>query len=145
MEKETHSFLFEDFLNGEGADEISFRANGTEAKEISITDLIYEIDGECLVIEGNYILKTNFNIEWGDDDLMNDQDLYKGFIYDGTFEIEIAQNKKITLRGSTMSGYDISTPMTGFTKAEIEEYYSKFSEERGRFDDILIMNELELM
>ncbi len=42
-----------------------------------------------------------------------------------------------------MSMYNRSTPMNGFTKEEVEEYYTHFPEERGLFDDILVMDDSE--
>ncbi|HGO6760191.1 TPA: hypothetical protein ACT7HE_003311 [Legionella pneumophila] len=39
--------------------------------------------------------------------------------------------------------YDRATPMDGFSIEEIEEYYTRFPDERGRYDDIVRMNDFD--
>lgn len=143
MQNEIQSFLFEDFLAGEGEYELNFRSPHTKAKQISLSNLTYEIDEGMLVVEGKYLLKATFEFAVSDNDRHNEDHQYPDFEYDGSFGVEIDRNKLITFTHSDMSMYDKATPMGGFTMEEIEEYYTRFPDERGRYDDIVRMDEFD--
>lgn len=143
MKKEIQSFIFEDFLTGEGDYELNFRSPHTKPKQISLSNLTYEIDESILVVEGNYLLKANFEFAASDNDRCNENHQYPDFEYDGSFEIEVDRYKLITFRHSDMSMYDKSTPIGGFTIDEIEEYYTRFPDERGRYDDMVSMDDFD--
>ncbi|PJD92934.1 MAG: hypothetical protein CK424_05040 [Legionella sp.] len=96
MKYEIQSFLFNDFLTDEGRYEINFRASNFIAKEVSISDLTYEIDEGVLCVEGRYVLKAEFEFELDEDDPINKAERFKNREFDGSFGIEIDQNKKIT-------------------------------------------------
>ncbi|KTD62117.1 hypothetical protein [Legionella spiritensis] len=137
MKKEIHSFMFNAFLTDEGQYEVNFRAPNFVTKEISIMDISYEIRGDNLSVDGNYVLETEFEFELDENDPVSKDERFKNRKFDGHFEVEINRHKKITLVHSDMSIDNGLTPMRGFTKEEVEDYYKRFPEEDGRFDDIL--------
>lgn len=143
MKNEIQSFIFEDFLTGEGEYELNFRSPHTKPKQISLSNFTYEIDEDMLIVEGNYFLKANFQFAAADNDRSSEAHQHPDFEYDGSFEVEVDRNKFITFRHSDMSMYDKSSPMGGFTIEDIEEYYTRFPDERGMYDDIVRMDDFE--
>lgn len=109
IKDEIQSYMIEDFLTEEGKYEIHSLQPYFIAKEISLSDLAYEIDGDMLSVDGSYELKTKFdfeniivNEEELKDERFNDRELF------GTFEIRIDRNKKFTIVHS-----DIGEEMKG--------------------------------
>jgi hypothetical protein len=137
MRDEIQSFLFNDFLTEEGKEEINFRAPYFIAKNISVSGLTYELDGDMLCVDGDYVLKTEFEFELDKKDSTSKDERFEDREFNGTFGVEIDMNKKITFVHSDMCVDNGLTPMHGFTKEEIEDYYKRFPDEHGRFDDML--------
>lgn len=104
MEAEIELFLFNDFLADEGRYEINSRAPNFIAKEISISNLTYEMDEDVLCVDGNYVLKTEFEFELDEDDPISKNERFKGREFDGSFGVEIDRNKKITFVHSDIGG-----------------------------------------
>lgn len=140
MKNEIPMFLFNDFLTGEGQYEVSFRAPNFVAKEISMGNLTYEINGANLYVDGNYVLKIEYEFASDVDDSIRNDERFRDREFDGSFEVKIDKNKKITLENSDMSINDRLTSMRAFTEEDIEEHYKRFPEERGQFDDIVVLD-----
>lgn len=140
MNDEIQSFLLNEFLSEEGRYEINFRAPYFIAKEVSISNLTYEINDDMLCVDGHYVLKTEFEFEL-DEDVENDG-RFNDREFDGSFGVEVDRNKKITMEHSDMGtdSIDNESISSGFTEEEIEEYYNRFPDERGKFDDILVLD-----
>ena len=134
------SFMLKTFLEDKGRAEINFRAPYFIAKEVSINDLAYETNETGLYIAGNYILKAEFEFGLDENDPISKDARFNDREFDGWFGVKIGKDKKIILMFSDMDIYDQLTPMCGFTREEIEDYYTHFPEERGRFDDILVLD-----
>lgn len=103
MKDEIQSHLFEDFLLGEGKDELHDLHPYFVAKEVSISELMYEVRENTLwVFDADYKLKLQFdfeNIEFENeedrkDSRFNDREMF------GSFGVTIDQNKKITFEHS---------------------------------------------
>lgn len=141
MKEEIQLFLFNDFLTDEGKNEINFRAPHFIAKEISISDLTYEINEDALYVDGNYVLKTEFEFELDANDPTSKDERFKDREFEGSFGVEVDANKNITFVHSDMSTDNELTSPRGFTEEEIEDYYKRFPDERGRFDDILVLDD----
>lgn len=139
MKNEIENYLLNDFQTDEGQCEISFRSPNFIAKNISISELTYKINEGVLCVDGNYALTTEFEFELNEDDPVSNDDRFKNRKIEGSFGVEIGRNKNITLVHSDMGVDNGLTPMRGFTKDEVEEYYNHFPDERGRFDDILVL------
>lgn len=103
MEEEIRLFLFNHFLTEKGEYEINFRAPNFIARELSISDLTYEIDETLLCVDGNYVLTTKFEFELDENEPGNTNDFFKDREFDGYFEVEIDLNKEITFVHSDMS------------------------------------------
>jgi hypothetical protein len=142
MKNEIQTFLFNDFLTDEGQSDINLRAPNFIAKEVSISDLIYELGGNMLYIDGNYVLTTESEYEFmcDEDDPIRKDERFKDREFEGSFEIKIDKNKKITMEHSSMSTNDRLTPMRAFTEEDVEEHYKRFPEDRGQFDDIVVLD-----
>ncbi|HHT9690318.1 TPA: hypothetical protein ACT9A8_000241 [Legionella pneumophila] len=140
MKKEIQSFMLNDFLTEEGQYEINLSAPNFVAKEISIIDLSYEIRDDHLYVDGNYVLETEFEFELDENDPISKDERFKNRKFEGHFEVEINRHKEITLIHSDMSIDNGVTPMRGFTKEEVEDYYKRFPEEEGMFDDIVVQS-----
>lgn len=141
MKNEIQSFLLDDFLTDEGQYEISFRAPNFVAKTISVMALTYEIHGDKLCVDGSYVLETEFEFDLDKSDPISKVERFMNRKFDGHFGIEISRSKKITLVHSDMSMDNGLTPVSGFTKEELAEYYKRFPEEGGQFDDILELDD----
>lgn len=125
MKDEIESYLFNDFLTDEGQFEIDFLAPNHMAKKLSINNLTYEIHGDSLFVDGNYVLTTECEFELDENDPISKDDRFNHQEFNGSFEIEIDTTKKITIVHS-----DISTDnASGFTEEEIEDYYSRFPDD----------------
>jgi hypothetical protein len=98
MKEEMQSALFNEFLTEEGEYEIQFRYKYYIAKEISLSDLEYEIKGDTLCVDGGYDLKIKFDIsEFEIPDHYKDEPHFKDRVLSGSFGIVIDRNKKITM------------------------------------------------
>ena len=141
MKDEIQSYMLKDFLTEEGEYEINFRAPYFIAKNVSISDLTYELQGEMLCIDGNYVLTTECELELDENDPVSQDDRFKDREFDGCFGVEIDKNMKINFVHSDMSAYDqLSSMQQGFTEKEIKEYYKRFPEEKNQFDDMLTLD-----
>ncbi|MDP3562224.1 MAG: hypothetical protein Q8R83_08630 [Legionellaceae bacterium] len=103
MKDEIQSHLLKDFLLGEGKDELHNIHPYFIAKEVSISELMYEIAEDTLrVFEADYKLKLKFdfeNVEFENeedrkDSRFNDREMF------GSFGVTIARNKEITFEHS---------------------------------------------
>lgn len=140
LKDEIQSFLLNDFLSSKGRSEIEMFYEFYIAKNISVSNLLYEISGDMIRIDGEYKLITEFEFEV--------PDCYKGYphfedrSFSGTFEVTIDKNKKINIVYSDI-GDDNDLGFTGFTEEELEDYYRRFPNERGRFNDILVLDDYD--
>ncbi|ARG98265.1 hypothetical protein [Legionella micdadei] len=140
MKSEIQKFLLNYFFTDEGQYEINFRASNFVAKEISVTNLTYEIQNGMLYVDGNYNLTTEFEFELDKNDPISEDDRFKNRRFDGSFGVEIHRDKKINFVHFDMSMDNGLIPMHGFTEMEVEDYYKNFPDERGRFDDMLVFD-----
>lgn len=140
MKNEIQLFLFNDFLTEEGKYELNFRAPNFIAKEISISELTYEFNDSVLYVDGNYILKTEFEFELDENDPISKDERFNDREFEGSFGLEIDANKEITFMHSDMSTDNGLSSLHGFTEGEVEEYYKCCPNELGQFDDILVLN-----
>jgi hypothetical protein len=111
MKDKMQSALFDEFLTEQGLYEIDFRHPYFIAKEISVSDLMYEIKGDVLCVDGDYDLKIKFDsegftliegselIEFGSEvpDRYKEQPHFKERFLSGSFGIKIDMNKKIII------------------------------------------------
>ncbi|MFT4060671.1 MAG: hypothetical protein QM652_14145 [Legionella sp.] len=137
------SFLFNDFLTDAGRSEINFRASNFIAKEVSISDLTYQIEEDLLYVDGDYLLKTEFEFELDENDPISKDERFKDRQFDGSFGVEINRNKNIIIVHSDMSITDSDSfnSTRGFTEEEMEDYYQQFSNERGQFDGMVVLDD----
>ncbi|WP_019218440.1 hypothetical protein [Legionella tunisiensis] len=140
MKGEIQKFLFNDFLTDEGQYEINFRAPNFIAKEIVINGLTYEIDKDKLCVDGDYVLKTEFEFELDENDPNSKDERFKDREFDGSFGVEIDRNKEIIFVHSDMTTSNGLMPLRAFTEEEMEEYFRNFPDERNQFDDILVLD-----
>lgn len=123
VQDEIQIYLLNDFLTIEGQLEIESYYEYYRAKNLSLKDITYEIDGDMLCVDGMYDLTIEFDYEIPDD--------YKGFPHFedrsllGSFEITIDRNKKITLDHS-----DIGAERGIITEDELQDYYKRFPDEK---------------
>lgn len=104
---EVKQYLFNDFLTDDGVAEIHFRQPHFKAKEISLSELTYEIRGDMLIVDGQYNLKTEFEYGLDEDDLITIDDRFNDCELFGSFGVEIDRDKKITIMHSDiMEGDD---------------------------------------
>ena len=105
MNDEIQACLLKDFQTEEAKKEIHWSHAYLFAKEISISDLDYEVVGDMLCIEGDYVLKTESELDAGDsvskDRHINDRELF------GTFGVRIDEDKNITILHSDI-GEEVS-------------------------------------
>ncbi|HFF3071871.1 hypothetical protein SC738_08990 [Legionella pneumophila serogroup 1] len=131
VENEIRVFLLNDFLSEEGQDEINFRAPYFIAKKIFISHLDYEINGDTLNVDGQYVLQTEFELELDHNDPLSKDARFNDREFEGSFRVEINKDKTITLIHSSMSMDSRLEPIHGFTEEEVEDYYNRFPNERG--------------
>ncbi|MFO2857372.1 hypothetical protein SCN05_02420 [Legionella pneumophila serogroup 1] len=144
MKDEIKTHLFEDFRTGEGKEDIEDIAPNFIAKDISISDLMYRIeDDKLLIFEADY--KVNLIFDFENIKLVSEDD-YKDERFNdrqisGSFGVEIDRNKQITYLHSDI-GLDYGyISKTEFTEDEIENYYNHFPEERNQFDNMLVLDD----
>lgn len=97
LKNKIQSYLLKDFLTDEGKAEIHFRQPYFIAKEISLSDLTYEIDDDMLCVDGNYYLKTEFEFEIDENDPISKDNRFNDRKLFGSFEITIDKNQKIII------------------------------------------------
>lgn len=122
-------YLLRDFLSYEGHNEIEMFYQYYRAKDISVSNLIYEVNEDTICIDGEYELTIETEVE-SDDESYKELPHFKDRSLLGTFEITIDGNKEITLVDSTIGEkYESS----GFTEEELAEYYRRFPDELNKF------------
>lgn len=103
MKDEIQSYLLEDFLMGEGKDELLNRYPYLIAKEVLISELMYEVRQDTLwVFDADYKLKLTLdfeNVEFENeedrkDSRFNDREMF------GSFGVTIDKNKEIIFEHS---------------------------------------------
>lgn len=100
MNNDIQSCLLKDFRTDEANKEIHWSRAYFIAKEIFISDLDYEVVGDMLCVDGDYVLKTEseFELDEGNpiskDQRFNDRELF------GTFRVRIDRDKNITIEHS---------------------------------------------
>lgn len=108
MKPEIQSHLLDDFLAGEGKDDIESFHPHFIAHEIAISDLMYDIRDDMLfVFDADYKLKLKLDFEnfvFEDKELSKDQ-RFNDREMSGSFGVTIDRNKKISFLHSDMS-YD---------------------------------------
>lgn len=108
MKEEIQSALFNEFLTEQGQYEIDFRHKYFVAKEISVSDLKYELKGDMLCVDGDYDLKIKLEefcivdgerveIEYDASDRCKEYSPFDDRVLSGPFGIKIDKNKKITI------------------------------------------------
>jgi len=108
MKAEIQSALFKEFLTDEGWYEIDFRHKHFIAKEISVSDLEYELKGDVLCVDGDYDLKITlekFCIIDGEQvelmyeapDSCKEYSPFDDRVLSGPFGIKIDRNKNINI------------------------------------------------
>lgn len=88
-------FFFNDFLTDKGKSEIQMHDPYYVAKDISLNNLIYKINGDMIEVEGNYDLKIGFEFEVEDE--YKEYPHVKDRSLSGPFEITIDRAEKITI------------------------------------------------
>ncbi|MFO9661712.1 hypothetical protein SDC35_12300 [Legionella pneumophila serogroup 1] len=143
MKDEIKTHLFEDFRTGEGKEDIEDIAPNFIAKDISISDLMYRIeDDKLLIFEADY--KVNLIFDFENIKLVSEDD-YKDERFNdrqisGSFGVEIDRNKQITYLHSDIGLDNGFIPTTVFTEDEIESYYKRFPDERNQFDNMVLLD-----
>lgn len=138
MKDEIQCYLLQSFLSKEGETEINMFYENYIAKQIAMSNLLYEIDEDMLCIAGNYSLRIEFSSEVPRH--LKKLPHFQNHELSGSFDITIDRNKKITLEECDIGD---SNEFRGgpFTEEEMEDYYKHFPNERGRFDDMLVLND----
>lgn len=95
MKNEIQNSLFSEFLTAKGEYEIGFRHPHYVAKDISLSDLRYEIKADILSVDGDYDLRIKFNGEVPDN--LKDEPHVKDRVLSGSFGIKIDKSKVITV------------------------------------------------
>lgn len=95
LKDKIQSFFFNDFLTDEGKSEIQMHDPYYVAKDISLNNLIYKINGDMIEVEGNYDLKIGFEFEVEDE--YKEYPHFKDRSLSGPFEITIDRAEKITI------------------------------------------------
>lgn len=121
------SCVFNSFLTDEGKYEINFRSPNFIAKNISTGELTYEVNGEVLYVDGNYVLNTEFELD--ENDPISKDVRFKDHELNGWFGVEIDRNMKVNLVHSDMSIDNGITPMRGFTEGEIKSHCVRLPDE----------------
>ena len=119
LQDEIQIYLLNDFRTIDGQAEIESLYEYYRAKNLSLKDITYEIDGDMLCVDGMYDLTIEFNDDYKGLPHFEDHSLF------GSFEVTIDRNKKITLVNS-----DIGEERGIITEDELEEYYKRFPEEK---------------
>lgn len=97
LKNEIQQYWFNDYLTGEGEAEIYGFNEYYVAKDLSIKELQYRIDGDDICVDGGYDLTIKFGPELEDE---SDREKYPHFqdhLWWGDFEITINRNKEITV------------------------------------------------
>lgn len=117
------------------------------ATEASVNNLIYQIDEDELCVEGDYKVIFKFQGEQlileSEEDPHYDyfkNEYHKDRNMSGTFGVAIDRNKKITIVHSDMGIDNELAQSRGFTEEEVEDYSRRFPDERGQFDDMLVLD-----
>ncbi|MCL9685872.1 hypothetical protein MJ258_17445, partial [Legionella sp. EUR-108] len=95
MKNEIQNSLLNEFLTETGQYEIDFRPPYYIAKEISLSDLNYEIKEDILCVDGDYDLKIKFHGEVPEN--LKEEPHVKDRVLSGSFGIKIDPNKVITI------------------------------------------------
>lgn len=103
MNDEIQQYLLDDFLTDEGIAEIHFMQPHFKAKEVSLSELTYELDRDMLVVDGQYNLKTEFEFEMDEDDPISKDKRFNDREVFGSFGVNIDRNKKITITHSSIT------------------------------------------
>lgn len=115
MKDEIQSYLFNNFLTDEGQFEINFRAPYFIAKDISISNLTYEINENTLCVDGNYILKAKFDFE--NIQLLNEEDRkderYNDLLFSGSFGITIDKDE-VYKKFASLKNEDIQAVLSSY-------------------------------
>lgn len=97
LKNEIQQYWFNDYLTGEGESEIYGFNEYYVAKDLSIKEIQYRIDGDHICVDGEYDLTIKFGFELEDE---SDREKYPHFqdhLWSGDFEISINRNKEITV------------------------------------------------
>lgn len=137
MKDEIRSHMFNEFLTGEGENSIHECYPYFTAKELSVSNITYEIKGNTIYADGNYHLTVESDAP---DHLKKENPHLRDGKLEGYFGITIDRNKKMTLEHSDIS--DVTGENMGgpFTEEEVEENYNRFPNERSRLDDMLVLD-----
>jgi hypothetical protein len=106
MKDEAQMHLFNDFLTDEGKADIQGLEPYFIAKEISLSNLAYGIEGDMLLIDGNYHLKVKFEFEIDQNDPISQDERFNDRELFGSFGVKIDKNKKITIEESDIGTYN---------------------------------------
>lgn len=136
MKNEIQQYLLDDFLSEDGQSEIEMFYQYYIAKDIALNNLSYSINENTLLVDGEYSLTIAFNGEVPDH--YKNEPHFEDHTLCGSFEIVVDRNKKITLEDASIGEDEYNGGP--FTQEEIEEHYNLFPNERGRFNDILVLN-----
>jgi hypothetical protein len=102
LKNDIQSFLLDDLRADEGK-EIEMYAPYFTATQISLSNLVYEIDEDMLCVDGDYNIKLEFDGEIPED--YKDYPHFEVRSMFGNFEIEIDKNKNISIENSSI-GHD---------------------------------------
>lgn len=137
MKDEIRSHMFNEFLTGECENSIHDCYPYFTAKELSVSDITYEISENSIFVDGNYHLTVESGAS---EQLKKENSHLRDGELEGSFGIIIDKNKKMTLDHSDIS--DVTGENMGgpFTEEEVEENYNRLPNERGRLDDMLVLD-----
>lgn len=139
MKNELQNYLLDDFLSVDGQSDIEGFYQYYRAKDITISNLVYSISESELHVDGDYSLQIEFNGVVPEE--YKNMPHFQEHTLCGDFDVIIDRNKEIIIQDASIG--EFGNRGGPFTYEEIEEYYTQFPNERGRFDDILDLNDPE--
>ncbi len=102
VKNEIKQYLLNDFLTGETEADISGFYENYIAKDISLSELSYQINGDMICVDGQYDLTIKSEFEFEDENYEEKESYFENYLLTGTFEITIDKNKKITVVDQTI-------------------------------------------
>lgn len=106
LHDEVHSFLLANFLSKDGKREIQLDQPHFVAKGISLSKLVFELDGDRLRVDGDYTLSAEFEFELDKEDPISKDSRFNDRELSGSFEITIDRHKKFIFENMD-GGWDL--------------------------------------
>jgi hypothetical protein len=97
LKNEIQQYWFNHYLNGDGEAEIYGLHEHYIAKDLTVKELKYKIDGDMICVDGEYDLTIKFGFELEDESYREKYPHFQDYLWWGDFEITIDKNKEITV------------------------------------------------